>query len=171
MKKRQKRVQAASAPAGARNGSAPGTPGSVAPEPEAKPPTKKELKKKEALKVADAAASTASANQTLNQFIGGGRGKKGKSYSWMNAGASGTSTPTRGLQDRSGTPLASADLKIPVKASLTQEGRYRLGMWREDGEKGKHIQLRDWVVVLEEDGRDVRVLQDAYVKLDNSTPK
>ena len=44
-------------------------------------------------------------------------------------------------------------------------------MFKEDGEKGKKIQLRDWVVVLEQDGRDFRALQDAYDKLDTSQPR
>jgi hypothetical protein len=171
LRKRQKRLNPESAVSASRSNSiAPGTPGSVAPEPESKAPSKKELKRGAAAARLAEASSTASANQTLAQFMGGfGGRKKGKQYAWMTAGAasSGASTPTRlNTQDLPGTPTATPGPKLPEKASLTQDGRYRLGMWREDGEKGKNIQLRDWVTVLEMDGIDIRAIQDAYAKLD-----
>jgi hypothetical protein len=147
---------------------APGTPGSVAPEPEIKPPSKKELKKGAAARLAEA-SSTATANQTLQHLMGGfGGRKKGKQYSWMTAGASGTNTPNRGAsqQDAPGTPSATPGPKVAEKTSLTQDGRYRLGSWREDGGGGKGIQLRDWVTALEFDGTDVKAIQSAYMKLD-----
>ena len=53
---------------------------------------------------------------------------------------------------------------------LTGEGRSKLGVWREDGPRGVGVQLRDWVVVLEADGREVIALQDAYNKLDGNLP-
>lgn len=162
-----------------RSGSvAPGTPGSVAPEPE-KAMTKKEIKKNQALKAAEA-NSHANQNMTSSMFAGfGGKGglfgkkKTGKTYDWMNVGrgGSGTSTPTRtaagGGKGLGSGPGAAA----PGNLALTTEGRNRLGTWREDKEKGKNVQLRDWVAALERDGRESKVLQRAYIRLDASNPK
>lgn len=170
LRKRQKRLNPETATSTSRAGSAaPGTPGSSAPEPETKAPPKKEPKKAAAARLAEA-SSTATANQTLQHLMGGfgGRKKKGKQYAWMNAGASGASTPTRaGNQDVPGTPLGTPGPKAPEKTSLTQDGLNRLGNWREDGDKGKGIQLRDWVTALELDAIDAKAIQDAYMKLDS----
>lgn len=115
------------------------------------------------------AASTATANQTIQHLMGsfGGR-TKGKKYSWMTGGASGASTPTRlNTQGLPGTPSATT-ARGPEKTRLTQEGKNRLGMWRDDGDKGKKIQMRDWLTVMEIDGIDLKAIQDAYMKLDDS---
>lgn len=169
---RLRKRQARSNPDGtSRQGSvAPGTPGSVAPEPNEKAPTKKEIKKKQEAKINEA-ASHDSANATSSKFLGGGGGLFGKKkkYSWMTGGAgSGTSTPaklmTQGLPGTPGGASAAPD-------KLTTEGARRLGTWREDHEKGKHVQLRDWIAVLEDDGREKKALQKAYVALDDSQPK
>ena len=117
--------------------------------------------------------TTAAANATLNSFMGFGRKKKNKSYSWMTqGGTSGTSTPRTvgggaggpsGL--RPGTPGdLAADAKAPEDMRLTQEGRYRLGAWRE----GKLVQIRDWITALEMDGIETRVMQHAYLQLDRT---
>lgn len=151
---------------------APGTPGSVAPE--EKSLTKKEIKKAQAAKSAEA-SSHASQNMTSSMFAGlGGRslfGKKktGKTYDWMNVGRgnSGASTPARGTPGLKGTVAAASGAPSGPMA-LTTEGRNRLGTWREDKEKGRNIQLRDWVAVLERDGREQTVLQQAYDQLDAS---
>jgi hypothetical protein len=153
----------------------PSTPGSVAPEVSEKAPTKKELKRQAEAKTNEA-ASHAAANRTTEQFLGGGSslfGKK-KKYSWMTGGAggsaSGTSTPGRIMtQGLPGTPAGAVVSVAPQR--LTQEGARRLGMWREDKEKGRGIQIRDWVTVLESDGREKKALQKAYTNLDNSEPK
>ncbi|QUC23793.1 uncharacterized protein UV8b_08034 [Ustilaginoidea virens] len=190
LRRRQKRkegVEAGSTPS--RSGSvAPGTPGSVAPEPD-KPMSKKEMKKQQTMKAAEA-NSHANQNMTSSMFAGlGGKGglfgkkKTGKTYDWMNVGrgGSGASTPTRttpgpggkgpnggggggGGGGGSGTAAAGS-------LAMTTEGRNRLGTWREDREKGKGIQLRDWVAVLERDGREPKALQQAYMHLDGSNPK
>ncbi|UNI20164.1 hypothetical protein JDV02_006281 [Purpureocillium takamizusanense] len=156
---------------------APATPGSVAPEPE-KAMTKKEMKKNQALKAAEA-NSHANQNLTSSMFAGlGGKGglfgkkKTGKTYDWMNVGRSGSgaSTPTRptpGPKGASGMPGTPSGANHP----LTTEGRNRLGTWREDKEKGKNIQLRDWVVVLERDGRESKALSTAHSQLDASLPR
>lgn len=173
LRKRQKRLNPEAAQGGSRAGSAaPGTPGSgAAAETETKAPTKKELKKGAAAARLAEASSTASANQTLSTLMGSFGRKKKKEYSWMQRPGSGTSTPRAGAGDAS-TPGGGAGAKGPEKTNLTPDPRYpRLGTWREDKEKGKNIQLRDWVVALELDGIEVRALQDAYLKLDASTPK
>ncbi len=68
-----------------------------------------------------------------------------------------------------GSPAGTPAPRLPDR--LTTEGRTRIGTWREDGEKGKSIQLRDWVMVLEKDAKDVKALEVAYDKLDSSQPK
>lgn len=173
LKKRQARAAAAAGGDGAqRQGSiAPGTPGSVAPEVNEKMPTKKELKKKDQAKVSEAAMHSA-ANTTTAQFLGGRSmfGGKKKTYSWMSGGAaSGTSTPNRiNTQGLSGAAAASGP---PPVEKLTVDGVRRLGVWREDKEKGRGIQMRDWTTVLEADGHAMQSLQKAWLKLDQSEPK
>lgn len=173
LKKRQKRLNPEPA-AGSRAGSvAPGTPGSgAAPEETAaKAPSKKELKKGAAAARLAEASSTASANQTLSTLMGSFGRKKKKEYSWLQNPGSGASTPRAGAADGAAA-AAGGGPKGPEKTTLTPDPRYpRLGTWREDKEKGKNLQLRDWVVALEMDGLEVRALQDAYMKLDASTPK
>lgn len=161
-----------------RSGSvAPGTPGAVAPEPE-KTMTKKEMKKSQALKAAEA-NSHANQNLTSSMFAGlGGKGglfgkkKTGRTYDWMNVGrsGSGTTTTTRGTPGPKG-PNGAGGSAATANHALTTEGRNRLGTWREDKEKGKDIQLRDWVMVLERDGRELEALSSAYVSLDTTNPK
>jgi hypothetical protein len=141
--------------------------------------TKKEMKKNQQAKAAEL-DSHQSQNTTSSLFAGlGGKGglfgkkKTGKTYDWMNVGrgGSGASTPTRnpsGLGKGAGGSVAAA---APVNMAMTTEGRNRLGTWREDKEKGRNIQLRDWVSVLERDGREHKALQGAYLRLDASNPK
>ncbi|KAB5583724.1 hypothetical protein GE09DRAFT_309561 [Coniochaeta sp. 2T2.1] len=176
LRKRQKRVNPESATSASRAGSvAPGTPGTIAPEPD-KILTKKELREQKKAAgggrggrggISD--TSTATANQTLQHMMGGfGGRKKGKQYSWMTAGASGASTPTRlNTTDLPGTPGAASN-KPMQQARLTIEGKQRLGTFREDGDKGKQIQLRDWLTVMEIDGLELKAIQDAYIKLDSA---
>ncbi|RYP91691.1 hypothetical protein DL770_002216 [Monosporascus sp. CRB-9-2] len=151
---------------GSRAGSvAPGTPGSMAPEADAKPMTKKESKK--AAKLAEISSTTV--NQTLSMFAGG---KKKKKYSWMTGGGgpgSGANTPRPQGLSQPGTPggTVSASSRAP-RGPLTRDSAHRLGAFREDSEKGKNIQLRDWVAVLEDRDIDPVVLQTAYDRLDKS---
>lgn len=169
---RLRRRKARESGEGSRTGSInPGTPGSIAPDIPEKPPTKKEMKKKAEAKTSEA-ASHAAANVTTGQFLGGRSlfGKK-KNYAWMTAGGSGsgTSTPgrimTQGLGGSSNAPIINSG---PEK--LTTDGVRRLGTWREDGDKGRSIQLRDWIMVLEDDGREKTALQKAYTYDDARNP-
>ncbi|KAI0415107.1 hypothetical protein F5X98DRAFT_347442 [Xylaria grammica] len=170
LKKRQKRLEKLAekdkegAEAGSRSGSvAPGTPGSIAPD----GGDGKSLSKKEGKKAAAKAAESSSGttvNATLSLFTGG----KKKKYSWMNSGAgSGASTPRP--QSNSGAPSAAGGSAAKAgRGPLTRAGVQHLGQFREDSEKGKNIQLRDWIVVLEDRGLDPRSLQIAYDKVDRS---
>ncbi|EGO57048.1 hypothetical protein NEUTE1DRAFT_123417 [Neurospora tetrasperma FGSC 2508] len=183
LRKRQKRQNpdTATGGTGSRAGSvAPGTPTTA--DADGKLPSKKELKRGAAAAKLAETSSTASANQTLNAIMGGFGRKKGKSYSWMNAGAggggggaggggSGASTPRTSLGgDGLSTPAGkagaagAADNKPQQLTSENQKNR--LGMWRESSEQGKNIQLRDWLVALEMDGIEVRAIQEAYTRLD-----
>ncbi|RDA93158.1 hypothetical protein CP533_3184 [Ophiocordyceps camponoti-saundersi (nom. inval.)] len=186
LRKRQRRKDGGGGGSGAdaggtnsRAGSvAPGSSGSTAPEPE-KAMTKKEMKKNQALKAAEA-NSHANQNLTSSMFAGlGGKGglfgkkKTGRTYDWMNVGrsGSGTNTPSRGTPGPKGPNGTTGSSTASANHSLTNEGRNRLGTWREDRDKGKNIQLRDWVTVLERDGRESKALSAAYVQLDTSHPK
>jgi hypothetical protein len=174
LRKRQKRLNPEPAQSGSRAGSvAPGTPASgAAPEAEtpAKAPSKKELKKGAAAARLAEASSTASTNQTLSTLMGG-FGRKKKEYSWLQKSGSGPSTP-RATAGEPSTAAPGATPRAPERAHLTPDPRNpRLGTWREDKEKGKNIQLRDWVTALEMDGIETRAIQDAYLKLDSSGPK
>lgn len=179
LRRRQRRKeggQEAGATASRAGSAAPATPGSVAPEPE-KTMTKKEMKKSQALKAAEA-NSHANQNLTSSMFAGlGGKGglfgkkKTGKTYDWMNVGraGSGASTPARatpGPKGGNGTPGTPT-----ANHALTTEGRNRLGTWREDKEKGRNIQMRDWVAVLERDGRELKALCTAHSRLDTALPR
>ncbi|KAK8107433.1 Tpa inducible protein [Apiospora kogelbergensis] len=123
-----------------------------------KPMTKKESKKV-ASKLAEATSSTV--NSTLSQFMGG----KKKKYSWMTGGAaSGASTPRAG--GMSAAP--SGGSRGAAKGPLTQGSAHHLGQFRENSAKGKNIQLRDWVHVLEQQRSEQRALQEAYNRMDRS---
>ncbi|KAI5864339.1 hypothetical protein GGS23DRAFT_563924 [Durotheca rogersii] len=151
---------------GSRAGSvAPGTPGSMTAEQgESKAPTKKESKK--AAKLAEANSTTV--NQTLGLFAGG----KKKRYSWMTSagGTGGASTPRPQGGGASGAPGSTAGGgNRATRGPLTKASVTHIGQFREDSDKGKNIQLRDWVAVLEERGFDHKSLQQAYGLMDKST--
>ncbi|KAF3926882.1 hypothetical protein ABW20_dc0104641 [Dactylellina cionopaga] len=164
------------------NGTKPGTPavdgtpgeagnpasGSVAPEPE-KRMTAKEAKKAQNSRL-DEIQSHKSANETASLMLGGRK----KKYSWMSAGGgaggggggSGANTPSR----TPGTPGASAGTPGAVVGAAASNGPImywgkRMGEWNEQGDRGKNIQLRDWNMALESDGRERKTLQKSYLKM------
>lgn len=173
LQRRQKRQNPESAQASVRGSSAvPGTPGTVAPDLEPKTSAKKETKKgMTAARMADV-SNTSTANATINQLMGSfGRGKKSKRYNWMTAGAGGGSqAPKAGASQELGNPNTSMQ-RAGDANSLTMDGKYRLGAFREDGEKGRYIQIRDWVTALELEGLDTKAMQLAYAKLDESAER
>ena len=102
-------------------------------------------------------------------------GRKKKKYSWMTGGGpgSGAATPRQqsggGLPGTPGGPGAgSGSGARAARGPLTRDSAHRLGAFREDSEKGKNIQLRDWVAVLEDHEIDPFTLQSMYDKLDKS---
>lgn len=155
---------------------APGTPGGTPGEGGgSKKETKKEQKKTAAAKAAEA-TNHVSQNITSSMFVGKTGGLFGKKkYDWMNPKPrSGASTPARAGTPGAGGGAGGAPGGGAAQAEnmpLTTESRTRLGNWREDREKGRGIQLRDWVAALEEDGVDGAVLQRAYDRLDTSGPR
>lgn len=147
---------------------APGTPGSVAPEPSVRPLTKKEREKQDKSKqtVVD---SHAQANATSQTFLFSAKTKK--KYAWMNGGAgggSGTSTPSRlNTQVSQGTPGSLAG-GASEKQMLTAENSKRWGLHREDKkDQPLVIEMRDLLAVLENDGRETKALQELYAWLEN----
>lgn len=148
----------------------PGTP-SVAPAPSTPPAdpttgkkmTKKEQAKQQSQKL-DVVHQQQSANKTARMMLGGGGGlfgkKKKAGYSWMmNDSESGASTPTRpggGLAVGTPARFGGGPGGSAVSGPAVAPGGRRMGEWREDRDKGKGIQLRDLLGVLEEDRKVAR---------------
>jgi len=142
----------------------PGTPSGEIPIPGERKISAKESRKQQASKIEEAASHRA-ANATANMMMGGfgggfGSKKKKKTYSWMNAGGAASRAGAIGGGSRPGP--AGIVGAIDTGAAQISAGQdlgnlnwtgQRLGVWREDGERGKGIQIRDWVGALEGDGR------------------
>lgn len=129
--------------------------------------TKKELNKK-AKENTTEAQGVKQSNQTAAMMT---MGKKAKKYSWMTGGAaemptnkyakpsapaSGTATP-KVEPDSSANTLAT----VPPKPEKVPTW----GDWREDSVNGKGIELRDWIRILERDGKEKKAHQNAINKL------
>ncbi|KAI9734194.1 MAG: hypothetical protein M1818_006599 [Claussenomyces sp. TS43310] len=154
------RRQNRSADSSCRPGSVvPGTPiNSAAPEPSSKPLTKKEREKQDKGKL-NAVDNHAQANNTMNTFLGGGKKKK---YSWMTGGGS-TTMSGAGTPGRTSSQTLPGTLGLGAaaeKVRLTAESMTKIGSIREA--KYPLVELRDWVVALENDGKQLRSLQEAY---------
>ncbi|CAK3860715.1 hypothetical protein AC578_10992 [Lecanosticta acicola] len=127
--------------------------------------SKKEMNKKNKEQQTAEAQSFTQSNRTAAMMAMGGKKSK---YSWMSGGAnnlptnrfarpaggSGTATPKAQPEPAAAVAGKDQEVKVPT-----------WGDWREDGVDGKGIQLRDWVLVLERDGREKRALQQAVNKL------
>lgn len=116
------------------------------------------------------------ANTTANMAIGG----FGKKYSWLSGGSgSGASTPSRlntnvggvssggglsGGGGASGGGSGAGGGGSTQDRSLAARDR-KWGDWREDGPKGKGIQMRDLIAALEQDGNEKKTLARALVRL------
>ena len=94
-----------------------------------------------------------SANEAARMAVSGllGRGKKSRTYDWMNAGKGGGASPaaTPGKALASGTPSA-VGTPGPERARPTSREK-QFGQW--DEAKDAKIQARDIFTVLEGDGR------------------
>ncbi|EME47615.1 hypothetical protein DOTSEDRAFT_69535 [Dothistroma septosporum NZE10] len=125
--------------------------------------SKKEQNKKAKEAQAQEAQSFQSSNITAMHALGS---KKNK-YSWMTGGAQGSTANRFAKAGGSGTttPKAQADAKPAAAAKEKEAEGSSWGDWKEDGVDGRGIQLRDWVLVLERDGREKKALQKAVNKL------
>ncbi|OQE41087.1 hypothetical protein PENCOP_c005G07073 [Penicillium coprophilum] len=146
-------------------GSTPLTPlGERAPSLDKKSVTKKEAKKMQDSKATEAQQHAQSVETARMALSGGSRGMFGakKSYSWLKPGgkAGGFSSPSRPTPS---TPTAGPEKPSAGESTLSQTQR-RLGIWREDQEKGAGIQVRDILFMLEADGRATRHVQRGYLK-------
>ncbi|KAF1347825.1 hypothetical protein BDV97DRAFT_356081 [Delphinella strobiligena] len=108
-----------------------------------------------------------------------GMGKKGKKkYSWMSGGAPAVpSNPYKAAPKPATSPMMNGASSGKSPASVAESGVDRAlqvrerkwGGWREDGIEGRGIQIRDWVMVLERDGREKKALQKALLGLDRES--
>lgn len=116
------------------------------------------------------------ANATANMMMGvggfGGKRKK-KTYSWMSAAAGGgpASLAPVGMAGGfvappSGPGTPGGTIGMENGGQPYWSGGQRLGSWREDGDRGGGVQIRDWIGALEGDGRGVgRGIVKAYLKM------
>lgn len=138
------------------------------------------ISKKEALRLQKEAKSKSeetiaqTTNQTANMMMGN---RKGKQYSWMTGGStpgptnrfakapttSVAATPAPGTPTGSSGAAGTAVLGKEVAVSAPDTRKW--GEWSEVGPEGKGIQGRDWVLVLERDGRERKALQKALLGL------
>lgn len=105
--------------------------------------------------------------------LGGAFGGKKKKYAWMTAGTGGMgggpsstlTAPGPGMLNRSNS---TGDVTLGgggVGDSVLSVWGRRIGEWREDGEKGLGVQIRDWAGALEGDGRERKAVVRAYLKM------
>ncbi|KAJ5350746.1 Transcription initiation factor TFIID component TAF4 [Penicillium brevicompactum] len=148
-------------------GSAPSTPIGERP-----PGTdKKSITKKEAKKMTDSKATEAQQHaqsvETARMALGNSGPRTSmfgtkKSYSWLKSGGSGSgfSSPSRPTPS---TPTAGPEKPSAGEPTPSTTQR-RLGLWREDQDRGAGIQVRDVLFMLEADGRATRHVQRGYLK-------
>ncbi|PSK49427.1 Dynactin, isoform [Elsinoe australis] len=152
---------------------APGTPAPATPISNESPiAAEKPLTKKEREKLAKGQNSETvlhkNANTTAAMQLG--FGKKAKKYSWMTGGA-GSGAPTNPFAKPVSKSSGGGENRKEVNGEVRKEkkglGKERkFGDWREDGEKGKGVQLRDLAVVMDRDGKSRRALELAWLKLE-----
>lgn len=166
------------------------TPAEATP-PEPKVSKKKMAQQAKENKNATEAQSSATTNQTAAMMA---LGKKSKKYAWMSGGGasmptnrfakpapasssttpggggsgSGTSTPNVKKEGGEGsrTPTsANGNGNGKAPATAAKEPGLHWGDFSELGPGGRGVQLRDWVLVLERDGREKRALERALNRL------
>ncbi|CZT23897.1 uncharacterized protein RCC_09612 [Ramularia collo-cygni] len=131
--------------------------------------TKKELNKK-AKENSTEAQGVKQSNQTAALALG----KKNRNkYSWMTGGAAEVPVNRFAKDTKSSTPAsgtatpmvdAGSATSLPVAAPKAEK-MPTWGDWREDNINGKAIQLRDWIRILDRDGKEKKALQSALNKL------
>ena len=117
------------------------------------------------------------ANTTAALQLGMGMGRK-KKYSWLTGGAPATPSNPYKQSPKSTPTSATANGSMGGKNSAVGSGSgtdkalqardRKWGSWREDGIEGRGIQMRDWVVVLDKDGKEKKARQKSLLKLDSS---
>lgn len=116
------------------------------------------------------------ANATANMMMGvggfGGKRKK-KTYSWMSAVAGGGAASLAPIGVGGGLAVPATGPGTPGGSVGGENGGLpywsggqRIGAWRDDGERGGGVQIRDWIGALEGDGRGVgRGIVKAYLRM------
>lgn len=141
--------------------------GDVAPEPGTGGVPKKSALKN-AKKAPSEAQAFAASNKTLSMALGFG-GSGGKKLSWMKQSTEPTNPYLAGKKEAAlKTAKGSGEGGKGGRDGVGDEGTLRArnwGAWREDGDEGTGIQLRDLIAVLEGDGKEKRALQRAYMRL------
>ena len=114
-------------------------------------------------------------NATANLALGGK-----KKYSWMSAGPGGAKPPparldtaaavaaATGAATGSGGPVtgSAATAKPKEAPALKAMGRAaHVGEWKEEGPRATGVQLRDWVTVLQRDGREKKTLGRTLLRM------
>jgi len=111
-------------------------------------------------------------NTTAALQLGIGKRKK---YSWLTGGAPAAPVNPYKQTPKSTSASAATNGTGGGKNSSTggngtdkalQVRERKWGSWREDGVEGRGIQIRDWVVVLERDGKEKKALQKSLLKLE-----
>ncbi|KAL8702637.1 MAG: hypothetical protein Q9201_004184 [Fulgogasparrea decipioides] len=120
-------------------------------------PTKKELKKQADLRASDA-VQTAATNSSLSMAIGG------KRPSWLTGAKPAHTNP---MLPRVNTGAAASSSQARANANAAGSGLpgARRFEFREDGEKGVGIQLRDLLFVMDAERKEKRALAKAWTKL------
>jgi len=113
----------------------------------------------------------ANSTAAMMMGLGGAFGGKKKKYAWMMAGTPGgvgsasTAGGAGGGPGRSGVGGMAGDAGQGSMAEAVSVWGKRIGEWREDGEKGLGVQIRDWAGALEGDGRERKAVVRAYMKM------
>ena len=148
---------------GASGSGTPGLLGERAPDIETKKGNKKDQKRQAEAKATEAQQAAAT-NQATSLALGLG-GSLGKKLSWMqkDSGPSG-GTPLSRVNTNTQGPSRSATTNGLGSGNQLPIGR-KFGQFREDRETGAGIQVRDIVLVLENDNRQKEALARIYSKL------
>ena len=149
-------------------------------------PAPVKLTKKEQMRQAKErnSATDAQAHSTTNQTAAlMALGKKGSRYSWMSGGASslptnrfakstasGTATPTAKAESGPTTPGAAAMARVGSGMGQEDKG-VAWGDWSEKGKGGEDVQMRDWLLVLERDGKERVAMERAMLSLGREQEK
>lgn len=110
---------------------------------------------------------TRNANNTANLQLGG------KSYNWMHKKAAPptpAATSARLAAAATGVDGGKGAMKAGGAVGSLLGTDATVGQWREDSVGGKGVQMRDWVGVLEADGREKRTLCFAMARLGRERP-